>query len=78
MTPAERSLRGRIGALTVHARGATNTGPARQAFDKRFYAEIPTDLPEAERDRRAAFARAAYFAKLALKASQARSGRRQP
>lgn len=58
----------------MHAAGKTNTDPARRAFDARFYAGIPEDLPQAERDRRAGFARRAYFAELALKSSRARAG----
>ncbi len=75
MTPKQRSLAGRIGALRMHAAGKTNTGPARRAFEARFYEGIPEDLPPAERDRRADFARRAYFAELALKSSKARSRR---
>lgn len=75
MSPAERSLRARIGALRVHAAGKTNTGPARQAFAARFYADVPEDLPQAERDRRADYARRAYMAGLSLKASKARAAR---
>ena len=73
MTPEQRSLRGRLGAHLMHARGRTNTGPARAAFNARFYAGIPEDLPQAERDRRAEHARKAHFAKLALRSAQARS-----
>ncbi len=76
ISPTERRLNGRIGALTVHAKGLTNTGPARAAFAARFYDGIPEDLPQAERDRRAGFARRAYFTRLALASSRARSGRR--
>ena len=76
-TPAERSLRGRIGAYAVHSRGRTNTAPARAAFAARFYAGIPDDLPQLERDRRAGFARREFFARLALASSRARSGRRR-
>lgn len=72
MTPKQRSLAGRIGALRMHAAGKTNTGPAQAAFDTRFYRDIPDDLPQAERDRRADFARRAYFTELALKSSLAR------
>lgn len=75
ISPAERRLNGRIGALRVHAAGKTNTGPARAAFAARFYHGIPEDLPQAERDRRAGFARQAYFAELALRSIQARRQR---
>lgn len=78
MTPAERVLQGRLGALAVHSRGRTNTAPARGAFNQRFLDEVDPDrvLPEAERERRAAFARRAHFTKLALASSRARSARR--
>lgn len=76
MTPEQRALAGRIGALRMHAAGKTNTAPAQAAFDARFYRDIPDDLPPAERDRRAGFARRAYFAELALKSSKARSRKR--
>jgi hypothetical protein len=75
VTPAERSLRGRLGAHTLHARNGTNTGPARVAFNARFYEGIPEDLPQAERDRRAEHARKAHFARLALRSAQVRSRR---
>ena len=46
---------------------------ARSAFAERFYADIPADLPQHERDRRAAAAKRLYFARLALKSSRSRS-----
>lgn len=49
MTPEMRSLRARLGAHCCHARGKTNTAPARAAFAARFYEGIPEDLPPAER-----------------------------
>lgn len=50
------------------------TAPGRKAFDQRFYDQVDPDrtLPEAERERRAASARKAYFVRLALKSAQAR------
>ena len=48
----------------------------REAFERRFYAGVPTDLPAAERDRRAKAARRAYFAGLALKSAQARRAKK--
>ena len=45
----------------MHSAGKTNTAPAREAFAARFYAGIPEDLPQAERDRRAGWARKAYI-----------------
>jgi hypothetical protein len=74
VTPAERTLRGRIGAYSLHAQGATNTGPARAAFLSKFEVEVDPEgiLPEAERRRRAIAARKAHFSKLALKSAQIR------
>ncbi len=75
ISKAERRLAGKIGALRVHSQGRTNTGPARAAFAQRFYDGIPDDLPPAERDRRAGFARRLYFAELTLKSVQSRRQR---
>jgi hypothetical protein len=74
VTPGERILQGRVGAYVCHSRGSTNTTAARAAFNQRFLDEVDPDrvLPEAERDRRASYARRAHFAKLALKSVQAR------
>lgn len=78
--PAERSLRGRIGAYVVHARYDPRaiTAPAREAFMKRFLDEVDPGrvLPERERQRRAAAARKAYFTRLAFLASRRRTKRR--
>ena len=75
MTPAQRTLRARIGAYSLHAQGGTNTAPARAAFLAKFEAEVDPDkiLPVAERLRRAAAARSAYMSRLALRAAQKRS-----
>lgn len=81
MTPAEQRQYGRIGALVVHSRGSTNTGPARAAFAERFLNEVDPErvLPEAERTRRAGFARRAYYTRLALRSAQVRRSRgREP
>jgi hypothetical protein len=74
VTPKERSLRSRIGAFTVHARGRTNTAPARARFLARFEEEVDPDrqLDPETRAVRADAARRAYFARLALKSAQAR------
>ena len=74
MTSTERTLRGRIGALSLHAQGKTNTGPARAKFLARFDAEVDPDgvLPEAERSKRAEQARKLYFTRLALKSAETR------
>lgn len=76
---AERSIAGRIGAFSLHAQGGTNTAPARAAFLSRFELEVDPEgvLTIAERARRAAAARSAYFAKLTLKSIKARRRGRQ-
>jgi hypothetical protein len=70
------SLRGRIGAHALHASYDSReiTAPARAAFLSRFELEVDPEgvLPPAERERRAAHARKAYFARLALKSAMAR------
>jgi hypothetical protein len=75
-----RTLRGRLAAYTSWANTpdpAARTGPARQAFNQRFFDEVdPTrELPEEERVRRAGYARKAYFARLALMSARARRAR---
>lgn len=54
------------------------TLPARAAFEERFALEVDPDgtLAPAERARRAANARTAYFHRLALKSAQARRNAR--
>jgi hypothetical protein len=80
LTPAERSLRGRMGAYIVHARydPRQTTGPARAAFLERFLDEVDPNrvLSEPERLRRAAAARKVYFTRLAFLASRRRTKRR--
>ncbi len=63
-----RARAGRLGALTIHAAGKTNTGPARTTFLSRFEAEVDPDgsLDPVERARRAGYAKRAYFTRLAL------------
>lgn len=60
---------GRLGALSVHARGRTNTAPARAAWESRIAREagIPDDLDALERERRLAFAVRERMIRLALK-----------
>ena len=73
---AEMALRGRIGGFSLAASHDPReyTKAARRAFLDKFEAEVDPDhvLPEAERLRRAAAARSAHFAKLALKSVRAR------
>ena len=54
----ERVRLGRLGALTVHARGRTNTAPARAAWEAKLLAEIDPEglLSGAERERRLGYA----------------------
>jgi hypothetical protein len=80
LSPAERSLRGRMGAYALHSRydPRQTTAPARVAFLRRFLDEVDPDrvLPECERLRRAAAARKAYFTRLAYLASRRRRRRK--
>ena len=79
MTPAERALRARMAAYSLHAKrdARETTAAARAAFLDRFDRMVDPDgtLPEAERQRRAAAARKAYFTGLALRSAQARRSR---
>ena len=80
MPESELSLAGRIGAHVSWARTpdrTKRTQPARDAFDARFEREVDPDgtLDPVERALRAAAARKAYFARLALKSAQARRKR---
>jgi hypothetical protein len=77
MTPAERVLRARLAAHSLHARVSdetAHTAPARRAFLTRFEREVDPngELPETERQRRAEHARKAYFTRLALASVKAR------
>lgn len=59
---------GRLGALTVHARGRTNTAPAREAWKASVAADagIPADISPSERDRRVRYAMRARMTRLAM------------
>ncbi len=72
-------LAARLGAYRCHARGHTNTAPARKAFLDRFDREVDPAgvLGPKERARRAAHARAAYFTQLALASARARRQKRR-
>jgi len=75
LTPVERTLRARLAAHTLHAKGRTNTVPAREAFDQRFYDQALADDPALDGqdlEKRAGHYRSAYFARLALKSARAR------
>ena len=79
LTPAERSLRGRIGAYVLHSRYDSRelTKAARAAFESKFEREVDPDgvLPLEERLRRAEMARKAHYARLALASAEARRKR---
>jgi hypothetical protein len=71
---AQQALWGRVGGLRTAARhdAKSITAPARRAFEARFYQGIPEGLPTAERERRAAAARAAFYADLTARSVAAR------
>ena len=80
LTPEQRALRARLAAHTLHAKvadPAAHTAPARKAFLDRFERQVDPEgeLAPADRARRAAHARSAYFLSLALKSAQARRKR---
>ncbi len=78
LSPAERVLRARLGAHTLHSRRdpRETTAAARAAFAASFEEKVDPgrELAPAERARRAASARKAYFARLALQSARARRG----
>lgn len=75
-SPSERALLSRLAAHAMHARhdSRETSAPGRAAFMRRFEDQVDPDrvLPEAERLRRAAHARKAYFGRLALASAKAR------
>lgn len=81
LSPAERCLRARLAAHTMHARNDARqtTVAARTAFLARFEAEVDPNgaLDPEERRRRAEHARRAYFTRLALASAKARRAKRQ-
>ena len=77
VTPEERALRSRLAAHQSWAKTTdptARTAPARQAFGRRFEAEVDPDgtLDPEQRARRAESARKAYYTRLALASSVAR------
>ncbi len=76
MSSSEATLRGRIGAYSLHAQHdpKETTKPGRAAFLATFEKGVDPNrvLSITERARRAAAARKAHFAKMALKSVQAR------
>lgn len=85
---SQRRQRARIAALSQHASGRTNTGPARAAFANRFRQQAIADaaargvtLTEPEIARRAELLRRLFYTRMAfasVKARQARAKRAAP
>lgn len=79
--PSELALRGRIGAHLLHAThdSRRTTARAREVFLEGFERAVDPErrLPADERRRRAAHARAAYFARLARRSVIVRAQRRR-
>ncbi|GAA2370823.1 hypothetical protein Cme02nite_45050 [Catellatospora methionotrophica] len=80
-TPSERALIARIAAATRWAKEPSRTEAtkaARNAFASKFEQEVDPEgvLAPAERAKRAASLRSAYYSRLALRSAQARRGRR--
>jgi hypothetical protein len=75
MTPAERKLRARLGAYSLHAQGKTNTGPATAAYAARWDREVDPDglLDPVERAKRAEAAKKAHYTRMAFASARARS-----
>lgn len=81
MAAKPQALAGRIGGFTTHARHDSReiTAAARQAFNVgKFEREVDPDgnLPPKERSRRAAAARKAWMARLAMRSAQARRAKK--
>ena len=78
-TASMRSLRGRLGAYSLHAKHdpRKTTAKARKTFLDSFLDQVDPDraLPERERLRRAESARKAHFTRLAYLSAKARRGR---
>ena len=76
LSPAERTLRGRLAAHSKWAKHdpVDGTASARAEFLSRFERDADPDgtLPRAERARRAEHLRKAYFTRLALASARAR------
>jgi hypothetical protein len=78
LTPAQRTLRAQVAAHALHAQrdSRQHTAAARGAFLSKFEREVDPlgELSAEERSRRALHARKAYFRRLALRSSRARTG----
>ena len=80
LSPAERTLRAKMAAHTMHARNNGNavTAKARAAGPgniKYWLVKVDADLPEEERLRRAEHLKAAHFTRLAYLSAVARRER---
>lgn len=73
---AEMAMRGRLGAYATLSRHdpKETTRNGRATFLARFEREVDPEgvLPVAERQRRAEYAKKAYFSRLAMKSAEAR------
>jgi hypothetical protein len=60
---------GRMGAHSVHARGLTNTAPARAALEAKFRAEVDPDgsLSPEDLEQRVAHHKSLYYARLSAR-----------
>ncbi len=81
LTPAERTLRARVGAYALHARRdpLETTRAARETFLANFERRVDPDglLDPADRKCRALAARHEHFARLALRSVMSRSRNRK-
>ncbi len=81
LDPALRVLRSRMAAYKLHSMrdARETTKAARAAFEDRFSREVDPDgiLAPAERARRAAAARKAYFTRLSYLSAKARKAKRR-
>lgn len=81
LTPQERTLRAKLGAYTLHAKhdAKQTTAKGRATFLARFETEVDPEgtLTLAERQRRAQYARKAYFARLALLSAKTRRKKKE-
>jgi hypothetical protein len=83
LTPEQRSQRARVAALSQHAAGRTNVGPAHAAARDRYRrlvleqaAERGEELSEREIQRRAECLRKLHFARMTYRSLKARAARK--
>ena len=86
MTPAERSLRSRLGGLTTAARGRVNTAPARMAYVTYDHADceacgkpgpIPACVGAANRAQMLEARRKLHMAAIAYRSVRSRAAKRR-